>query len=193
MPKCALSSQKKSVAIVVSLNAEDYANYVESAESLRDYLAANCSLWAFIKHDLDVQVDGSFKTPHVHIVATGLHRKRLSTWISDISKVMQVGVFAVNVEPLSSFEAQFQYLIHKNNPEKHQYDISEVVTNIPSDQYDLYLDASRAPLDFDEIVRLCESTDDLIDIIEYLGITSWLTYHRVVKDIWLWVKGKEIR
>lgn len=193
MSKCPLSSQKKGVAAVVSLNSEAYADYAVTEESLRDYLAANCSLWAYIKHDLDSLPDGKMKTPHVHIVANGMHRKRLSTWISDIAKAMSVDVFAVNIEPLSSFEAAFQYLIHKNNPEKYQYGIEEVRTNIPEDQYDLYLDASRSPLDFDEIVRLCETCDSLIDIIEYIGVSSWLTYHRVVKDIWLWVKGKEVR
>lgn len=84
--------------------------------SIKDY--------AYIKHDKDVDVDGTLKIPHWHIMLrfnTPVPTENICSW------------FDIKPNFLEHIKGRFadalSYLTHKNANEKHQYDDSEVISN----------------------------------------------------------------
>lgn len=81
--------------------------------------------WAYILHDSDVDVDGNPKKPHYHFY--GKSGDKLSA--SGISYRVHVPESACRV--VSSWKGALRYLVHVDNPEKHQYNVSDISSNFP--------------------------------------------------------------
>lgn len=79
--------------------------------------------WAYCLHDCDYDDEGLRKKPHIHWVGRGDPRS-----LSAVAKFL--GLKENEIELGKNFKALIQYLIHLNNPEKAQYSIDDVVTNI---------------------------------------------------------------
>lgn len=95
-------------------------NPIQVIESLKSKFKE----WAYCLHDSDVNDSGELKKPHIHWVGRGDPRT-----LSAVAKFL--GLKENEVELGKNFKALIQYLIHLNNPEKAQYSIEDVVTNIP--------------------------------------------------------------
>lgn len=89
--------------------------------------------YAFIKHDKDVKPDGSLIEPHFHVVLYLRTDFSLQTVINWFKEFDQSNTMA---EILSSKTRAYEYLTHKNNPEKYQYEKDEVITDSSSFWYD---------------------------------------------------------
>lgn len=105
-----------------------YASEFKLIELLNDY-KARIAHYVYIRHDSDVYEDdvfendeivhkkGDLKKPHFHVIidtynaATCTAIKRLFTTEEDKPRVM----------PINDQQAVYEYLWHKNNPEKYQY------------------------------------------------------------------------
>lgn len=70
----------------------------------------------------DIEV-GKPKKKHIHIVAHSESNLLLGR------AAIKFGVPSNMVERCKSLKGSIQYLIHKNNPEKYQYGIGEIITN----------------------------------------------------------------
>lgn len=97
--------------------------YPESAvDGWREALQ-ECCVKAFVSplHDKDINADGSPKKPHYHVVLAfnGVKSQEQAQAIFD-----KLG--AVNCIPLNDLVAYCRYLVHMDNPEKHQYEPSEI-------------------------------------------------------------------
>lgn len=104
---------------VIYPDSESY-NPIEVLETLKSKFKE----WAYCLHDSDVNDEGELKKPHIHWVGRGDPRT-----LSAVAKFL--GLKENEVELGKNFKALIQYLIHLNNPEKAQYSIENVVTNIP--------------------------------------------------------------
>ena len=104
---------------VIYPDSESY-NPIEVLETLKTKFKE----WAYCLHDSDVNDEGELKKPHIHWVGRGDPRT-----LSAVAKFL--GLKENEVELGKNFKALIQYLIHLNNPEKAQYSIESVVTNIP--------------------------------------------------------------
>lgn len=76
--------------------------------------------YAYIIHDSDDGVE-----PHIHILATCKGGTTLKAHCERYSSVIPSNFVCI----VTSIPAMAKYLIHKNRPEKHQYDVSAVITN----------------------------------------------------------------
>lgn len=94
--------------------------------------------YAYALHDSDVNDDGDLKKAHIHWVGRGDPR-RLSSVAS------KLGLAEHDIEIGRDFKALVQYLIHKNDPDKFQYDSSIVVSNL-SDIGKYYRDLSEGQI-----------------------------------------------
>lgn len=103
---------------VIYPDSESY-NPVQVIETLKSKFKE----WAYCLHDSDVNDDGELKKPHIHWVGRGDPRT-----LSAVAKFL--GLKENEVELGKNFKALIQYLIHLNNPEKAQYSMTDVVTNI---------------------------------------------------------------
>lgn len=86
--------------------------------------------FAFICHDRDIKDDGTPKEIHFHIVIHLYNPKSYDVvrkWFydSDISPDKQNTL----IKPVIDLKAALDYLTHKNDPDKAQYDSSEIITN----------------------------------------------------------------
>lgn len=79
--------------------------------------------WAYVLHDRDTDDDGNPKKAHMHWVGRG--DPRTVTAVANF-----LGLACNDIELGKNFKALVQYLIHLNNPEKFQYSIHDVTSNI---------------------------------------------------------------
>lgn len=86
---------------------------------------------AYILHDKDVDSDGVLKKPHYHVVI----RFKQPRWKSALAK--EIGIEENYIEPTSSFNNALMYLIHFNDLDKYQYDVSLVKGNLKTKLNDI--------------------------------------------------------
>lgn len=89
------------------------------------YLVQNSVTWSYIVHDKDEDNEGKLKKPHVHMVIV---RKNGST-CSALSKCTKIPVNFI--EPCRKYIPAIRYLVHRDDPDKFQYNQLEVNTNDP--------------------------------------------------------------
>lgn len=82
---------------------------------------SNLKSYCIINHDKDILPSGETKPPHFHAILTFSNAKTIET----IAKT--VGVESQYVSKIrTTTKSARLYLVHRNNPEKYQYDPSEV-------------------------------------------------------------------
>lgn len=86
--------------------------------------------YAYILHDKDVLDNGEIKGSHIHIVFCSDKAKSSNSWIEHFSSLLNLSPEAVSVEMQGSEKKCIRYLLHLDDGAKHQYDRSEVVTNM---------------------------------------------------------------
>lgn len=98
-------------------------------------------------------------------------------------------LFAVNyrdslsVEVAEDLPACVQYLIHKNNPEKFQYDQKLIVTTFSDETLNSLLE-SDAPLDAYALRAICIAKEgDLIEIAQEIGLNAYSRYRYLIEYI----------
>lgn len=81
--------------------------------------------WAYILHDSDVDADGNPKKPHFHFYGKSADKLTASA----IAYRVHVSESACRV--VSCWKGALRYLVHADNPEKHQYNVSDISSNFP--------------------------------------------------------------
>lgn len=82
--------------------------------------------YAWILHDKDVKEDGSPKEPHIHLVVVYTNARTLSAVRADFAQYEQNTMSEYCID----LEGAYDYLLHKRNPEKYQYEKDLVHTNV---------------------------------------------------------------
>lgn len=132
--------------------------------------------YAFIKHDKDVFEDGTPKKTHYHLYIKTSSRVRLSTI------ALRLEIDDRFVEFVKNTRSCLQYLIHKNNKDKYQYNASDVVTNInniTSILLDNLSDLDLFVLDLNNAINEMEYTNDysfrsVVNILIQKGYTTYV-------------------
>lgn len=88
--------------------------HVEALERVKAYP------YGLIKHDMDKDEKGEILKPHWHVVL----RLKNAVWNTALAK--DLGISPQYIQQIRSEEAALEYLIHANEPEKYQYQISDV-------------------------------------------------------------------
>lgn len=97
-----------------------------SEEALKRYLTEQCRNWAYMLHDKDVTEEGTPNEPHFHFVATYDQRKSFQQVCR--TTTLYRGDQNVLVEMcFKGIAPALEYLWHKNDANKYQYDKRKVV------------------------------------------------------------------
>lgn len=184
MANCALTKAITKVSAVISFQNFN-REYVEGVSGdLDKWLQEQTSLYAYIIHDRDLLDDGcTFKTLHMHIVFQLSKKKRVSTIINALADIYAVSPLAVSVEQAFSIEGAIQYLVHKNQKEKYQYSVDDIHTDIQDDEMDMIMDTTTIAADFDRIKSICYGAEDLLEVIEKVGMSTYQHYRATILDI----------
>ena len=112
--------------------------------------------YAFILHDKDKSPDGP-APEHFHIVIW------FNVSTKNIRFKMLKDLFPFgSIQQARSKNASVQYLIHKNNPEKYQYNKTEIFTNETQDNFELlFIDDKR--------LQKLDDRQALEDVIDQIG------------------------
>lgn len=120
--------------------------------------------------------------PHIHLLVF-FENKR---YISGILKEIDIELNLIN--PVHNKKGAIRYLVHKDNPEKYQYNIEDIVSNIDLSSY--FNNTSIELVDIRVIFDYISSQRRFIfykDITEYcIKNALWSTYRRsysIIKDI----------
>ena len=137
--------------------------------------------YAYCLHDKDIDDNDHTKKAHYHLRIFHTDRKTISAW----SKVFHVK--ENEIETLIDKRLSIRYLIHRDNKEKYQYEIENIVSNFDLSSY--FLDKKVESDDITTIINYIDSSliIHMRDIMQFiLKNDLWSTYRRnysIIKDI----------
>ena len=106
----------RTMAMLLYPDCPEHVQAIEKIKESYDY--------ALILHDKDCDDDGVVKKAHWHVVL----RFKNQNWNSSVSK--DLGIDINYIQKVKNFDNALMYLIHYNDSDKYQYDISEVKGNL---------------------------------------------------------------
>lgn len=147
--------------------------YAESlpVEKALDILKPKKYYWA--KHDKDKKDDesGELKKEHFHLLVSFENPRGVEA----VRKYLESKAgFYVQAEPVSSMHSMIRYLVHRDNPEKVQYDTSIIVSNCYPD-----VNAAICGDPADKVVtgyQLFLRGATFFELAQYLG-RDWIINH----------------
>lgn len=181
-----LTTQTAKINVIISLKDKSY-DAIKGAimVDLLNWCQAHCKMYAYILHDKDVLDNGELKTPHIHLVALlNSNRCRLSTTLNNLSAVICVNEMAITIDRCSDFNGSIQYLIHKNNNDKYQYNVLDITTNMPQGELDVYLNSNSGCVSLESLVSIIKRHRNIVDIIRDVGLNNYRLYRNVIWDIY---------
>lgn len=125
-------------------------------------------------HDRDIEVDGSLKKCHYHLLlayssATTLNNIR--GWMN-VCGMPESELHAVRV--CASGVGYYRYLTHKDNPEKAQYDAKDI--RVFNDSDELFKKFSKTA---------SEKIDDLVRIFQIVDELKTISFHNLIQYLML--------
>lgn len=185
-----LETKAKRISAVITLKGmDDPADIMAVKGCLLDFVKEQDAVrYAFILHDRDVTEDGEEKSPHIHLYAEFRNSgRRLGTWLNEIANYTVLNPLAVSIDKANDPEAVIQYLIHKNAPEKYQYPVDELITNIPKDEIEMIMSRESTAFTVDYILSTWKQCQPFkADFIRVIGLERYRLYRNVIKDILGW-------
>lgn len=175
---------KTSYVCAVYRPKEEDSELSTRCERLREWLTKNAETYAYIVHDLDMDGDNRM-TSHIHVVYKSHECKRLGTSLNELAETLGVNPLSISIEKASSVKACMRYLIHKDDPQKHQYALSSIVHNWGEREFlTNYADARKPDINFDFLFDLCHRCNCLSELIAVIGISTYRYWRPVISDIW---------
>lgn len=177
-----LTLQTKSLNIVISLKL---INFDQFKELLTKWCVSYCEQYAFILHDKDITGEGVAKIPHIHLVCYLFKRQRLKQCLYQISEQCHIDINAISIDKTSNIDASIQYLIHKGYPDKFQYDIKDIYTNIIYEDLIDILEDDIQTFDYDTVKNIARSCCCYQEYIK--RVWKWYNrYWRILEKMWQW-------
>lgn len=182
-----LTTMSKNICGILSLGEIDdfdFYRFQELFEDLDKFFNGNSKQYGWIMHNLDVLPSGEYKTRHIHFVATMKQRKRLGTFLNELSDCTGLNPLAITISKYTSFEASYQYLVHRNDPDKVQYVTYLVHTNLPKEEVKVLLSEEATALDLDRLSDVVSSSSSKTEVLQKIGLYYYRLYRGVINDIW---------
>lgn len=165
------TQSKKDTIYWVTLAIHDKSQFNRIIE-----LATGCKYYAYIYHDHDENTER-----HLHVVCQDRHSLR--TWAKYFELPENM------IEVVKNYRSINRYLIHKDNPEKYQYNPDDIVTNCPM-RLKSYLDDNNEVNPrglFDDLMRLKKHLITREEFIEkyqfFIYKQSFLSQYKILTDI----------
>lgn len=168
-----LEQQSTSFDIVISNNDLKINNDI-----LNLFLSKYGCLYAFINHISDNDFN------HYHVVLIFEKRKRFKQILNGLADGLNVDVNSISICDVMDLTKCIQYLIHKNNPDKFQYNRNSIISNLPIDYLNELLDSDFIPTLIKDL-HLIEyvKTMNNLQLMVLLGVEYYTRHRLTIKDI----------
>lgn len=188
-----LSTQSKFICGIISMKRADIYEQSDIEFHLREFFLEQGVMYAFIVHIMDKSEKDptDFVEPHIHFVAEMSKRARLSSWLSRIAIRCWVNPLAVSIEKPTSIDKCIKYLIHKENPEKYQYAVDSIRTNLSTEELETYLNSDGVTIDVDYLLHVVEDSNTLADVARTIGLYYYQRYRPTINDFWRLYHGRK--
>lgn len=146
--------------------------YPESAkEKWIDILGEQC-VPCFVSplHNCDCNADGELKKEHYHILFV-FDGKKSKDQVQEICDL----IGSVGLETVNSTRAYARYLCHLDNPEKHQYNVDDVISFGGADYISLIGTSSDKYLAVKQMMSFCKSSG----VISYAELLEYASEHEI--------------
>lgn len=147
-----------------------------------DELSSNCYQYASIIHDKDIDNDGVLKIKHLHLVFECPKRHRLSFYLNRLSEYFDIPKELISIQVSNSFDGDIQYLIHKNNVDKYQYDVKDIMSNMGRDLDIRLMTEIHKEITAEYIFDIVKNSKTKTNIILKLGLGNYHLFAKVVDD-----------
>ena len=114
---CVINADKKST------------NPAEELELLQNTLTEIQSFVATIIHDKDLTDNGEPKTIHMHAYIETNEKHTKKQFLDMLTELLKINREKISVDGTKSNVLMLQYLTHKNQPQKAQYQVDQIITN----------------------------------------------------------------
>lgn len=144
--------------------------------------------YSYIYHDKDIKINDNgeidgFKKGHYHFQVYNEHQKELDTW-GEI-----FGIKSVYIQKILNKKSAIRYLIHADNNDKFQYDVTSIVSNFEIIKYfDKLISDENCEIDliftYIEYHKRKIGVKEIIDYV--LDNNIWSTFRRnysIIKDL----------
>lgn len=142
---------------------------------------------AYISHDKDIKEDGQPKKKHIHLILWFDREKSIKALSKELN-------FPINrIKWKADIYGTLQYLIHKNNPEKAQYDYKEIHSDIDGLYEYIYPTEKEEVSEEDDLRVIMSYVQNHIGTLRLYDIYCfavdngvWSSYRRnytIIKDI----------
>lgn len=154
-----LNSDKKTLDSGSKQDLEAF--FKRSTGSLLSYNAFK--FVATITHDKDVNEFGEPKTIHLHAFIEFAEKRTLTSVLKELSKLLNVNENQLSLDKTNSDYLLVQYLTHKNDLEKTQYDYSLIRTNNEQLLNERYFKIYKQPREMEISLFQCRTISELIN------------------------------
>lgn len=178
-----LSSQRHEFAVVVS----DLARCFNYKLLEFDHFLNNSGFrYYYIIHDNDVSENGEVIRPHLHLVVTGLKRWRVKQLLNDLADCLDTNVENIQIEEVKNITASIQYLIHKNDTAKYQYDYRKIFTNDSDNLVPILNETIKtSTITTDRLIDLIlKDKVEKLELIKIIGIGSYSHFKSAINDLY---------
>lgn len=182
------SKTNQFVVVINKPNRLSIDEYNKCLISLNENLERNAYLYACLNHDLDTDSEGKTKTFHTHYVIWGNKRCRLRTmlWrIGDYLGFLPSEILNISIDRCNDIAYSIQYLTHKNDINKYQYNYMFIITNISeNDLLRYYNKSTYDEITTDRLFKLIvdEKKTDL-ELMYILGLSRYSYYFKCIQQI----------
>lgn len=134
-------------------DAEDY----DCAEVLQK-ITTEFPFWAYALHDKDTdQETGEPKKPHFHVyLGTGKSPYQIKTIAN------KLGIDERYIEFCGRVRGSIRYLVHADDMEKHQYSVSDIVSNFNPRKYFEVREPDEMAMEILEYIMRCRPQNEIV-------------------------------
>ena len=182
----ASNNQKFNIFGIVINAPKEKATHEQASDFFRAILTAlkdynKIKFFASAIHDQDTHEDGTPKVIHLHIEIETFEKYTNLTFLKDFCNTLGVDKGLVSLNGSNNLFLLVQYLRHKNDPKKHQYEDSAIITSNRELYENLYNADYESKADI--LKRALKTSQTLDDFIEVLGVEDANKYRNLFKDL----------
>lgn len=161
------------------------ANYVKNYfEKIQMITSIGCNYFTIL-HDKDYNDEGELKNPHYHLLVQLKVRTRAKTILNRICDILGCDSVNVQIEEVHDFISCIQYLVHKNDTNKFQYEVKDIQSNLDYETISAYMRSCvNEEITAELLITYIQSGISRLDLLRRIGIGKFNLYYRTIEMIY---------
>lgn len=178
---------KSNIFGLVINGQKENSNPCEELEQIQKKLLEQFPFVATIIHDKDITDNGETKRTHLHAYIELPQKSTIKGLLEELTNLLGIRAEQISIDPTNNEYLLIQYLTHKNQPSKTQYNFENIKTN---DTEKLGFFYNKTYTSKEEEERLIQSSvinsKSFIELVQKIGLNNAnkfrATYNQVKQE-----------